>query len=258
MPGMNTGLGTNNPTIVQAFQSMLKSDALKVMLLLALLVIGWNLLQAIRIRREAEGRAWPELATTPEPAARRLLRISFGLIWIFDGLLQAQSSMPLGMTTKVIEPSAAASPSWVQHVANVGGTIWSNHPITAPVSAVWIQVGIGLMLLVAPPGFWSRLAGLSSAVWGLVVWVFGQQIHALYGKIQASLAVLSAKAQENLAGVRVVRAYVQEDAEIHGFDAPNREYIDRNLRLIYFWSLFMPLLQMLMPKSRGIRCQVRR
>jgi ATP-binding cassette subfamily B protein len=57
--------------------------------------------------------------------------------------------------------------------------------------------------------------------------------------------VLSAKAQENLAGVRVVRAYVQEDAEIRGFDAPNREYIDRNLRLIYFWSLFMPLLQML-------------
>jgi ATP-binding cassette, subfamily B, multidrug efflux pump len=75
--------------------------------------------------------------------------------------------------------------------------------------------------------------------------IFGQQIHALYGKIQASLAVLSAKAQENLAGVRVVRAYGQEDAEIRGFDGPNREYIDRNLRLIYFWSLFMPLLQML-------------
>ena len=53
---------------------------------------------------------------------------------------------------------------------------------------------------------------------------------------------LSAKAQENLAGVRVVRAYGQEEAEIRGFDAPNREYINRNLRLIYFWSLFMPLL----------------
>jgi ATP-binding cassette subfamily B multidrug efflux pump len=77
------------------------------------------------------------------------------------------------------------------------------------------------------------------------VWLFGRQIHALYGKIQASLAVLSAKAQENLAGVRVVRAYGQEEAEIRGFDAPNKEYINRNLRLIYFWSMFMPLLQML-------------
>jgi cytochrome oxidase Cu insertion factor (SCO1/SenC/PrrC family) len=177
---MNTGLGTNNSTIVQAFQSMLKSDALVVILLLALLVIGWNLLQAVRIRREAEGRAWPEFTTASEPAARRLVRISFGLIWIFDGLLQAQSSMPLGMTTQVIEPSAAASPSWVQHVVNVGGTIWSNHPITAPVSAVWIQVGIGLMLLVAPRGYWSRLAGLSSAVWGLVVWVFGEAFGGIF------------------------------------------------------------------------------
>ena len=180
MPGMNTGLGTNDPTIVQAFQSVLKSDALKVILLLALLVIGWNLLQAVRIRREAQGRAWPELATPAEPVARRLLRISFGLIWIFDGLLQAQPSMPLGMTTQVIEPSAAASPSWVQHVVNVGGTIWSNHPITAPASAVWIQVGIGLWLLVAPRGYWSRLAGLSSAVWGLVVWVFGEAFGGIF------------------------------------------------------------------------------
>jgi ATP-binding cassette subfamily B protein len=79
----------------------------------------------------------------------------------------------------------------------------------------------------------------------VTVWLFGRQIHAMYGKIQASLAILSAKAQENLAGVRVVRAYGQEEAEIRGFDAPNKEYINRNLRLIYFWSMFMPLLQML-------------
>src|SRR4029077_15204463 len=79
----------------------------------------------------------------------------------------------------------------------------------------------------------------------VTVWLFGRKIHSLYGQIQASLAVLSAKAQENLAGVRVVRAYGQEEAEIRGFDAPNREYINRNLRLILFWSLFMPLLQLL-------------
>ena len=78
-----------------------------------------------------------------------------------------------------------------------------------------------------------------------VVFYFGRQIHGLYGKIQASLASLSSRAQENLAGVRVIRAYAQEEAEIRGFDEPNREYIDRNLRLIYFWSLFMPALQTL-------------
>ena len=67
-------------------------------------------------------------------------------------------------------------------------------------------------------------------------------IHALYETIQASLATLSAKAQENLAGVRVIRAYAQEDAEMRGFDAPNREYVTRNLKLIATWSMFMPAL----------------
>jgi ATP-binding cassette subfamily B protein len=105
--------------------------------------------------------------------------------------------------------------------------------VLAVVLMFWISPRLSIYVLLPVP------------VVAITVWVFGRQIHALYGKIQASLAVLSAKAQENLAGVRVVRAYGQEDAEIRGFDAPNREYIDRNLRLIYFWSLFMPLLQML-------------
>ena len=74
---------------------------------------------------------------------------------------------------------------------------------------------------------------------------FGRTIHALYEKIQASLATLSAKAQENLTGVRVVRAYAQEPAEMRGFDAPNREYVSRNLQLIAAWSMFMPALQAL-------------
>jgi len=74
---------------------------------------------------------------------------------------------------------------------------------------------------------------------------FGRTIHALYETIQASLATLSAKAQENLSGVRVVRAYAQEPAEMRGFDAPNREYVSRNLELIAAWSMFMPALQAL-------------
>jgi ATP-binding cassette, subfamily B, multidrug efflux pump len=74
---------------------------------------------------------------------------------------------------------------------------------------------------------------------------FGKVIHELYEKIQASLATLSAKVQENLSGVRVVRAYAQEEAEIKGFDEPNREYVARNVKLIRTWSMFMPSLQAL-------------
>jgi ATP-binding cassette subfamily B multidrug efflux pump len=117
------------------------------------------------------------------------------------------------------------------------GIMYSANTIATMVLAValmfWISPTLSVYVLLPVP------------VVAVSVWLFGRQIHALYGKIQASLAVLSAKAQENLAGMRVVRAYVQEQAEIRGFDAPNREYINRNLRLIMFWSLFMPLLQML-------------
>jgi ATP-binding cassette subfamily B protein len=117
------------------------------------------------------------------------------------------------------------------------GIMYSANTFATMVLAVilmfWISATLSVYVLLPVP------------VVAVSVWLFGRQIHALYGKIQASLAVLSAKAQENLAGVRVVRAYGQEEAEIRGFDSPNREYINRNLRLIYFWSLFMPLLQML-------------
>jgi ATP-binding cassette subfamily B protein len=79
----------------------------------------------------------------------------------------------------------------------------------------------------------------------LAVRHFGKVIHELYEKIQASLATLSAKVQENLSGVRVIRAYAQEEAELRGFDEPNREYVARNVKLIRTWSMFMPSLQAL-------------
>jgi cytochrome oxidase Cu insertion factor (SCO1/SenC/PrrC family) len=62
----------------------------------------------------------------------------------------------------------------VQHLVNWAGTAWSYHPVQAGAAAVWIQVGIGLWLLIAPRGALSRLAGLASVGWGLVVWVFGE------------------------------------------------------------------------------------
>ena len=86
---------------------------------------------------------------------------------------------------------------------------------------------------------------LPAPVVAVAVWFFGKTIHELYEKIQAALATLTARVQENLSGVRVVRAYAQEEAEIRGFDEPNREYVSRNIRLIRTWSMFMPSLQAL-------------
>jgi hypothetical protein len=63
---------------------------------------------------------------------------------------------------------------------NAGTTIWSYHPVTAATAAVWTQVGIGLWLLAAPRGDWSRLAGLASVGWGLNVWVFGEAFGGVF------------------------------------------------------------------------------
>jgi ATP-binding cassette, subfamily B, multidrug efflux pump len=71
---------------------------------------------------------------------------------------------------------------------------------------------------------------------------FGETIHRLSEQIQAALGTLSTRAQENLTGVRVIRAYAQEEPEIAAFDLANREYVDQNIKLIATWSLFFPFL----------------
>ena len=65
-------------------------------------------------------------------------------------------------------------------MVNWGGTSWSFHPIQAGAASVWIQVGIGAWLLVAARGTWSRLAGVASVGWGLVVWVFGESFGGIF------------------------------------------------------------------------------
>jgi len=86
---------------------------------------------------------------------------------------------------------------------------------------------------------------LPAPVVAVAVWFFGRTIHDLYEKIQAALATLTARVQENLSGVRIIRAYAQEEAEKRAFDEPNLEYVSRNIKLIRTWSMFMPSLQAL-------------
>ena len=88
--------------------------------------------------------------------------------------------MPLGMVPQVVRPTTAASPTWVQHLVNAGATVWSYHPVQAAAAAVWIQIGIGLWLLVVPRGRWSRAGGLVSVGWGLGVWVFGESFGGIF------------------------------------------------------------------------------
>ena len=177
MPGMNSGLNADDPTVVAAFRAALLHQGLIILAVFALLSIAWVAVRRPQAAGAAGGRG---RAAVPEPAGRQVLRIGFGLLWLLDGVLQAQPRMAAGLPSQVIEPTASSSPSWVQHLVNWAGTTWSYHPIQAGAATVWIQAGIGLWLLAAPRGTASRLAGLASAGWGLVVWVFGESFGGIF------------------------------------------------------------------------------
>ena len=105
---------------------------------------------------------------------------------------------------------------------------------------VGMAVAIAVMLKLSPLLTLEVLSPVPVVF--VVVRYFGTVIHELQAKIQAMLATLSAKAQENLAGIRVVRAYGQEAAEMRSFDEANRQYVGQNIRMIQAWSMFFPAL----------------
>ena len=79
----------------------------------------------------------------------------------------------------------------------------------------------------------------------LTVKFFGQQVHVRFEKIQDFFAQITARAQENFTGVRVVRAYAQEDSEIAAFNQLNLQYAERNLSLVRIDAIMRPLMQFL-------------
>jgi cytochrome oxidase Cu insertion factor (SCO1/SenC/PrrC family) len=180
MPGMNSGPNPASPILESAFRSALLQQWVIVALIFVVLLIAWG------ASRTAIFGFMP--GTSPaagaglwrEPRARKLLRIGFGIIWLFDGILQAQPQMPGGLADQVIQPSATGSPGWVQDLVNWGVNVWDYHPIQAAAATVWIQVGIGLWMILAVRGRSARLAGLAGVAWGLIVWVFGEAFGGIF------------------------------------------------------------------------------
>ena len=76
-----------------------------------------------------------------------------------------------------------------------------------------------------------------------VVW-FGRRIHTRFEQIQEQFSTISNFAQENLAGIRIVKAYVREQDQSERFAALNREYMSRNMALARVWGGFFPTLQL--------------
>ena len=80
----------------------------------------------------------------------------------------------------------------------------------------------------------------------IVVQYFGRKIHERFERIQAMFSDISARAQENFSGARIIRAYVQEEAEIELFERTNDEYIARSLKLVRLMGMLWPTLTTLL------------
>jgi ATP-binding cassette, subfamily B, multidrug efflux pump len=176
--------------------------------------------------------------------------MSFATRWVLIGISR---DIEFDIRSDLLDKLLVMEPEF--YVRNRTGELMSR--ATNDLNAVRMVLGPGIMYsgttivtMVLAIALMVRLSP-SLTIWVLLpvpvvavaVWYFGQVIHRLYEKIQESLATLSAKVQENLSGVRVIRAYAQESAEMKGFDGPNKEYVARNVQLIRTWSMFMPSLQ---------------
>src|SRR5947208_11504627 len=80
----------------------------------------------------------------------------------------------------------------------------------------------------------------------IVIQTFGRRIHDRFERIQAMFSDISARAQENFSGARLIRAYVQEEAEIRAFETENQEYIRRSLRLVRLMGMLWPTLELML------------
>jgi ATP-binding cassette, subfamily B, multidrug efflux pump len=80
----------------------------------------------------------------------------------------------------------------------------------------------------------------------IVIQYFGRRIHERFERIQAMFSDISARAQENFSGARLIRAYVQEEAEIRAFEEQNHEYIRRSLKLVRLMGMLWPTLELLL------------
>jgi ATP-binding cassette subfamily B protein len=118
-------------------------------------------------------------------------------------------------------------------------------------NTVFFTVGALFFLLRISP--WLTLvAWAPMPVASVLVQYFGSRIHDRFERIQASFSEISAQAQENYSGARLVRAFAREESEISLFERLNRQYIARSLRLVQLMGMLWPSLEFILGISMVI------
>src|SRR5271170_7973702 len=113
--------------------------------------------------------------------------------------------------------------------------MYSANTIVFTAAALWFMVHNSPKL--------TLYAFLPLPIVSVTIQYFGRRIHERFERIQAMFSDISARAQENFSGARVIRAYVQEEAEIASFETANQEYVARSLKLVRLMGMLWPTLE---------------
>jgi ATP-binding cassette subfamily B protein len=117
------------------------------------------------------------------------------------------------------------------------GIMYSAGTLTLGVATISVMLSLDWRL--------TLLALAPMPLVSVAVKVFGQKIHDRFEKIQEMYSRLTEKVRENLSGVRVIRAFTQEAAEMAEFDGMNREFVEKNQGLIWITSMMWPAMALL-------------
>jgi len=172
MPGM----GSYGTETIAGFYPYLFIDLL---IILALVWVCWGAQVGFRYLDEREGRVADRSAVAERTAitvipARVFLRRAIGILWIVDGLLQAQPAMPAGFAKNVVAANASGQPHLLANLLNWEVYFWQAHPLDLAVATVFIQVGLGVAILAGGDSSLGKFALWASIAWGLFVWVGGE------------------------------------------------------------------------------------
>jgi len=116
--------------------------------------------------------------------------------------------------------------------------MYSANTLVFTAAALWFMVRNSPKL--------TLYAFLPLPIVSVTIQYFGRRIHERFERIQAMFSDISARAQENFSGARVIRAYVQEEAEIASFEAANQEYVARSLKLVRLMGMLWPTLELML------------
>lgn len=182
MPGMNSATSTAYGLLADSLfiaigLTALIGIAVAVIVVYVLPSLGvWDLPRAIRRRY----RAITDEYRYRDSERSRFLRKSFAALWLLDGLFQMRPDMPGGFIQQVVEPSVTIAPRWVIAIQQPFLNAWADHPVHLDNVAAWIQIFIGISLLVLPVGRIMRYCLWLSLLWSLPIVVVGNGFGLFY------------------------------------------------------------------------------